>query len=191
MLFLLSGLFACNTDGFWKEEPENLSPEKDFNRVEVADAYSLLIPKYMSEDQELHKDASLAYGNEKKGVYVVVLEESLALAASRITRMDGYEDSLDLIENYLRVTIRMAGESMQLPVEGASVRKEIDGNQSVSATLSGQLEETPLAYRFTSVKGRERIYLIMCWTSAEKKQNFENTFTKIADSFELVNLVKN
>lgn len=194
LLFLSLFLVYSCSDGrnpldLFKKGPENLSLQKDFVLVEIDGDYSLQIPKYMKENKELHPDASLAYHHAVKEVAVVVLEENKGELIGSLPLRDGFNDSASFIENFASVQMNMIGSSLGFPEMGVPVLKKIGELDVAQVWLEGQIEETPVAYFLSCVDAGEKVYMVMSYTSKEKKTKFEDTFQKIADSFLLISPV--
>ncbi len=186
-------LFSCK-DGMsvldlFSKGPENLSLKKDFVLIEVEGDYSLLIPKYMKENKALHPDASLAYNHEAREVAVVVIEENRSELEGSLALLDGYKDSASFIENFATIRMNLIASSLGFPEMGMPVLKTIGERDAAQVWLEGQIEETPVAYFLSCVDAGEQVYMVMCYTSKEKKTKFEDTFQKIADSFQLISPV--
>lgn len=186
LLFL--GLFlvlSCSNGS----NQENLSLYKDFKRIQVDGDYSLMLPDYMEENKELHPDASLAYQHVVKEVAVLVLDENKGELQASMHLLEGYKDSCSFIENYINVQMNLIASSLGFPEFGVPVLKTIGELDAAQVWLDGQIEETPVAYFLSCVDAGEKVYLVMSYTSKEKKTKFEDTFQKIADSFLLISPV--
>lgn len=187
--FLLSCDNGTKLLNLFEEKQEDLSLEKDFNRIEVEGDYSILIPKYMKENKELHTEASLAYQHALKEVATLVLDENKAELEGSLELLDGYVDSASFIENYANVQLNMIASSLGFAEKGDVVLKQIGELPAAQAWLEGQIEGMPIAYFINCVEARDKVYLVMSYTSQEKKPKFEATFIKIADSFQLISPV--
>lgn len=157
--------------------------------IEVEGDYSLLIPKYMKENRELHVDASLAYQDTVKEVAVLVMDENKGELIGSLSLLDGYDDSASFIENYANVQMYLISSSLGFPEMGVPVLKTIGERNAAQVWLEGSIEETPVAYFLSCVDAGEKVYMVMSYTSKEKKTKFEDTFQKIADSFLLISPV--
>ncbi|HCS20310.1 MAG TPA: hypothetical protein DIW47_07070 [Bacteroidetes bacterium] len=193
-LVLIALLFVSCSDSrglldLFSKGPENLSLKKDFTLLEVEGDYSLLVPKYMKEDKSLHPDASLAYKHEVKEVAVLVIDENKSELIGSLALLDGYTDSASFIENYAKVQMNMISANLGFPEMGEPVLKKIGELDAAQVWLEGQIEEAPVVYFLSCVDAGEKVYMVMSYTSKEKKTKFEDTFRKIADSFLLISPV--
>lgn len=192
LLFVFLGLSCNNGNGLLKlfeGGPENLSLEDDFLHVEVEGDYSLMVPKYMKENKTLHADASLAYQHAVKEVAVLVLDENRAELEGSLSLLEGFQDSASFIENYANVQMNLIASSLGFPEMGIPTLKTIGGLNAAQVWLDGQIEGTPVAYFLSCVDAGEKVYMVMSYTSKEKKTKFEDTFMKISDSFVLISPV--
>ncbi|MHB1279426.1 MAG: hypothetical protein ACYC1Q_13640 [Bacteroidia bacterium] len=189
VLFFLSCSDGLSPLDLFSTGPEDLSLKKDFVRIEVEGDYSLLIPKYMKEDKSLHPDARLAYQHVAKEVAVVVMEENRHEFESSMALLDGYSDSTVFIENFANIQKNLIASSLGFPERGEPALKKIGELDAAQVWLEGQIDEIPVAYFLSCVDAGEQVYMVMCYTSKEKKTKFEDTFQKIADSFLLISPV--
>lgn len=188
--FLISLLFASCNDGssfldFFNTD-ESLSLESDFNRIEVTDNYSILIPKYMKENKELHENASLSYQNELKEVATIIMEDKKKVIAETLPFMDGFTDSVAFIENYVNVQLNLVAEGLEFPKNGNPELVDIDGNPAAQVWIEGHVEGMDVAYFITCIDAGDKVYFILSYTSKKKKEKFKDTFQKIGASFQIV-----
>ncbi|MBI1221270.1 MAG: hypothetical protein GC180_01595 [Bacteroidetes bacterium] len=166
-------------------KPENLDLNEDFQKVEVADEFSILVPKYMSQDSSIHPDAILSYQNNFRNAVTLVFAEYRSVVEEVVNESPTYSDSLSLAGNYLNLKGMMMSENLEFAELGDPVYLNINGNPAAQVWLEGRVEGLDLTYFLTAIEGKSKVYFILSFTSIEKKSKFEDTFQKIGGSFML------
>jgi hypothetical protein len=62
---------------------------------------------------------------------------------------------------------------------------KINGLHAASIEIDANIEgvEVPITYFLTFIEGKGKLYMIMAWTLADKKDNHRETFEQMAQSF--------
>lgn len=191
ILFLsLSIIFSSCGGSLFNSGPENLDLEDDFNKIEVADEFSIMLPKYLKQDSTLNEEAILAYQNAVKETATLVLEEYRSELEYAMPQLTGYSDTATFIANYIQVQTAIMSESLEFPEVGTPKYYQINGKPAAQTWMEGRIEDMDISYLITCIDGGSKAYVVLSYTTVSKKAKFENTFEKIANSLMLKNPVE-
>ncbi len=173
---------------FGDKKEERLSLEKDFKLVEINNEYSMRIPKYMKESNDLLDGASLQYANIFEEIYVVVTSENKEEFMSYHKDIGAYNDTISPVDYYADTQLKILKSG--LDVEKTAEIKSLKIN-SLPAQIIEYDAKIPgvkydISYFATSIEGDEKFYIITAWTLKSKKDTHRNTFEKMARSFRLL-----
>ena len=168
---------------------DNIKKEKpvaaDFNTVTINKEYEVQIPKYMKATNDLNDQASLQYQNIFKETYFVVIDEPKDEFKKAFLELGEYNDSLPLIANYKDVQLNFFKESLTDYEFISETTKKINGKNTEEISFNGKIEGViyNIGYILTFVEGKEKVYMLMAWTLADKNDKYQETFEYISNSF--------
>ncbi|MEO1053696.1 MAG: hypothetical protein AAFX87_23875 [Bacteroidota bacterium] len=176
-------LVSC--DALDPNKPENLSFDADYKRISNDLGYEIFIPKYMSETEELNDEASLQYMNGLKETYMIVIDESKEDFISSNQLFGDYNDSLSVIVNYRNIQLGSFNESLNIVSQSAAKPIKIDGLSAETVDLEATVLgiEDQIFYMITFIEGKEKVYMILGWTLASRKNKYKGTFEQSINSF--------
>lgn len=170
-----------------KDKLEEGKPEKpEYKTVEIND-FSISIPEYMKETDQLHDDAVLQYMNIYKETYIVILEESKEEFIRVYKDLEEYNDSILIIRNYALVQKNFLKENIKVKEQTELQSLKINGMDAEMTELQGMVEGMPVeaAYLMALIEGRDNIYFIMTWTLKDKFEKYKSTFEEMIKSFKI------
>jgi len=175
--------FSCNflSD---VEKKDQVKPE-DFNQVNGPD-YSISLPKYMRMATNLNDEASLQYQNLFKETYVIVLDEDIADAKNSLMGADYYDEERGFLENYVQFSQDYFLDSLdELEYKTGIKDTLINGLTAKKVETVGKVPEVniSIAYWHTYYQSANKVFYLLSWTLAERKQTYDGTFNQIRNSF--------
>jgi len=191
IILLLLSLFSCKEilketlKSTSNSSVEHLS-DGSYKQVDVNGLYSLSIPDYMKEMNNLNEEATLQYANIYKEAYTIVIHENKEEFVSYFKELNEYDDSKAMIENYGITQKKFFEESMQIDnVEDYGLVK-IKNYPARQIKIKGSIDDQKIGYVITFIEGDENIFMIMNWTLLDRLNKYENTFETISNSFKLL-----
>lgn len=161
---------------------------EDFNMVNVKNEFQILIPKDLGKTTGLNADASLQYQNIYQEAYIIVIDEQKGAYIDTFKKLDLYNNDKSFIENYRETQLQLLAERIRILKQTEATFTTINNLEasqlSIDAKVDG-IEET-LSYFLTFVEGKQKVYLVMCWTTSSKKEEHRATFETISNSFKLL-----
>lgn len=160
-LLFISALFSsCSYDKEWKQQ-------------NVKNRFSINLPPFVKEVDDLRKDASLQYANRFRNFYVIVIEHDKSAADLHAFTKESIAPLCKYLDNPI-IT-----DSAKVEVNGLSAYE----NKIMGDMDSGDGKET-IYYDHLSVMGKNKNYEVCVWTRGPKrKQQFEADFQKVLFSF--------
>lgn len=166
-------------------EPESVS-EYNFATQTVDSLFQLDLPKYMKNIPSLHDEASLEYGNMLKAAYTIVIHEDKHEFVETFKAFGEYNDSLSPVENYLHAQKGMMRET----TEGARFQEyglsQINGRPARQMKAEGIIDGINFFYVIGFIEGDDNIYMVMNWTTKDRRRRLENTFEFINGTFKIL-----
>ena len=163
LALLLSLAFACSY-------PEG------FETIEVDGKYSIDVPAFMEEANDLAPDASLQYKNPYRNVYLIVMEQKR-------------KDFIDLADFQEQATSRILEDPL-LKEPTVEDEKEIDvnGRLGILTSIFGTMDENEIIfYKHLSVDGGDSYYEVVFWLRGEKRRlEYESTIDSVMNSFQIL-----
>ena len=152
--------------------------------IPVNNQYSLTLPSYLSENESLHENASLQYSNLFKELYVIVIDEVIAVFNSALIDNSLTESYSSDIDGYTKIIL----DNLALSIEDFSSpsmdKTVINSMNARIATIEGNVEGIDVFYTFAAVEGKNNFYQIYTWTTARKKENYKNKMQGIVRSIQ-------
>lgn len=154
--------------------------------VSVKD-YSLDVPEYMTEANDLNAEASLQYQNVIKETYVVVIDEPKDEFIKVFSDLGMYDESLSPLENYAQFQSESVVEMMSMVADRTDLEfTEVDGLKKASFTVTGTVADVPdlsIYYVLGYVEGATTMYTIMGWTLESRKGRYGVDLEQMVASF--------
>lgn len=190
-IFLLIGLmvlfFSCDIINN-NDKSEKLSDDA-YNEVNINNEYSILLPKYLSKAANLNKDASLQYQNIFREAYVIVIDEPKDGFITVFKELGLYDESLTPLENYSKLQNEHFSKSInELTYDSGFSDKKINNLPAKFKNLQAKISgiDFEIIYWNAYLESDIKMYTIMCWTLADRQKKYDDTFTKVINSFKIL-----
>lgn len=187
-IFLCLGIVvlftSCDLVGN-KNKDEELS-SIDFNKININDQYSVLLPKYLKKTNDLNEDASLQYQNLARETYIIIIDESKEEFINSFKETEIYIDSLTPLENYSEYLNGYLYDALNsTSYDSGFTDRTINKWPAKIKTVQGEYYELDfeIIYWLAFIETDEKMYYIMCWTLPDRRMKYEKTFEKVINSF--------
>ena len=189
LLVIFLGFSITSCLDFKVKKTEKEIDLDDFTKVEINHEYQISIPKYMRKTNSLNDDASLQCQNIFKETYLIVIDESKDEFIEVFRELEQYNDELSLVENYREIQLQFFAENMKTLNASNPISLKINELNAEMLEIDGEVEDIDeeLTYFITFIEGDKKVYMIMAWTMASKKEEYRATFESAAKSFGLLN----
>ncbi len=168
---------------FLKDEKKGEKAELE--TVTIGGIYSMGVPKYMSKATALNEEASLQYQNIFKEAYVIVIDEDKQQFIDALNGVDAFDSTRTIVENYADTQMQLTTSAMTVKDRKEIKSLTINGLSAATTELDADVEGVPasITYFLTFLEGPDRLYMIMAWTLADKKDEHRDTFNEMARTF--------
>ncbi len=185
-LALLLQMVSCK-DADQKKEGTSLE-KNAFHTVSIDGDYSISIPKFMNGTTGLNEEASLQYQSLRREAYVIVIDEPKKGFEEVYRDLKQYDDHLSVIQNYRDARIKILSRTTEIIGKSEPESIKIHGLVAEALELDAKVNglDNEISYFLTFVDGGEKVYMIMCWTLKNQKEEHKKTFKTIAESFKLI-----
>jgi len=185
VLLIVSGTSCKN------QKTENNDSEvtiKNFNTVSINNEYTIKIPRFLKGTTGLNEEASLQYQSLLREAYVIIIDEPKKAFEDIYRDLEQYDDDLSVIQNYRDARLKILSRTTEINGKSKPESIKINGLESESLELDATVNglDNEISYFLTFVDGGEKVYMIMCWTLKNQKEEHKKTFKTIAESFELI-----
>jgi len=159
--------------------------KKGMNTVKVNGQYELQVPSFAEEVVHLSPNASLQYANPNNDFCLMVIDDSKEdfqeiLYGANL--QDEFPNTIDGITSYLQVAQKsMVGGGK---IDYSAVKSlQINGQDARQYSIQATIEGEDLYYLYTIVDGDMYYYQILNWTYSDKKDQYQELFEQISQSF--------
>lgn len=156
--------------------------EEGEQKITVENRYSLEVPAFLSQTEDLHDDASLQYQNLFKEFYVLVIDEPKTELHTVLKEFDLEDSYSDDLNGYTKLILNGIYSSMDGPSQSDIVETNVNGLPARFATLSGVIEGIPISYTYGIYESRTRYYQVIAWTLADKQSEYQSQMDAILQS---------
>ncbi|MEX2484232.1 MAG: hypothetical protein WED10_06730 [Brumimicrobium sp.] len=163
-------------------------PSNPTETVVVKNQYSIEMPEFMTEVTTLNNEASFQCQNIYKETYMIVIDEPTDEFISVFKSLDGYDESLSVVENYRIVQSNYINEDMSVERMSEPKKFKINGLDAEQIEIEGTAPgiNAKLYYLYTFVEGEDNVYMIMAWTLKDRKDKYAKVLEEISNSIKLV-----
>jgi hypothetical protein len=184
--FTISG---CSSKPKTDEDRNALQPDDSFQEVKITgdnSTYSMRLPDYLTEGNDLNDEASLQYQNIYKEVYVIVIDEPKQDFIDVFMELGDYDSTKSACDNYTEAQMESIEGNMEAVTSKSTMRKmKINGNEARVVDVTGTQAGITDAMGFTVgfVEGKESLYMIMTWTFEKDKAKYQDDMDMMINSF--------
>ena len=181
LIFLLSSCFNFS-------KKEETVAETEFKTVKTGTEYSLDVPSYLKETDNLNDEASLQYQNIFKEVYVVVIDEDKQNFIDTFVEADEYDTTKSVAENYRTVQLTSFSEAIEFTGQTEPRKIRINGLDAQYVQIDGRVEgiRNEISYFITYIEGNDKMYMLMAWTLKDRKEKYRQILEAISGTFRLL-----
>lgn len=178
---LLSLLNSCVNST--KNEQSNTLINTNFEEIRVNNQYSIELPTFMNESDDLNPEASLQYQNIFKETYVVVINESKEEFRSIFEDLGEYDQDLSAAKNYKDIQLQFLEEEVVINKINNIESSIINGLPFEITEVDATADGIDIGYTIAFVEGIKEVYMIMVWTLQNRHKKYSGLFKKITKSF--------
>jgi len=152
-------------------------------KIKVGDKYSLVLPDYLSETDELNDDASLQYQNTEKEFYTIVIDENKQELFDIIDQSEllaGYQKNL---EGYSKLLLDGLIADAGLAVAPKVQDETINGLPAKILSTTLDADGFRVYYKIAMIEGKADFYQVMTWTMESNATEHEEEMEGIVRSF--------
>ncbi len=154
-----------------------------YQTIKIKKQYSVDLPSFLSEAENLNDEASLQYQNLLKEFYVLVIDEPKQAFANAIERQDINAD----LDGYSDVILKNLRASIQNGVFSEIENIKIGGLNARTFSVTGTVEGIEIYYEFAQIEGKKQFYQILIWTEPKRLDKHQTEMKKIINSFKELN----
>ncbi len=159
------------------------SDKTRFKEVEVRDLYSIHVPEFLSETNDLNAEASLQYMNTAREFYVLVIHESKDEFHAAIKELE-LEDQYPLnIDGYAKVLIDNFKLNAEVKKQSDISEITIDKRAARMVNFDAVIEGVDAYCTMVYVDGKTNYYQIFAWTLQKYKDKYAEDLDAIATTF--------
>lgn len=146
------------------------------------------VPEFMTEVTTLNDEASFQSQNIYKETYIIVIDEPTDEFISIFKSLEGYDESLSVVENYRTVQTNFISEDMQIDVMSEPKSLKINGLDAEQIEIEGSVPglDAKLYYLYTFVEGKDNVYMVMAWTLNSRKDKYTDVLEEMSNSIKLI-----
>ena len=155
--------------------------------ITIDNKYSLTIPAFLSEVDNLNDDASLQYQNVMKGLYVVVIDEpkdELHQVLVDYNLTDRYESNLD---GYANLILDGLNESLTDPKQTEVIETNVNGLPVKLTTMVGTIENIRIFYTYGIYEGKDTYYQVIVWTGSDMQSKYQSKMEAVLQTLKELN----
>jgi hypothetical protein len=143
----------------------------DFVTYQKDSIFSISVPDYLVEVNDLSPEAFLQFKNVFNETYLMVLAED---------KSEGVHGSLDLLEEHFKMNLLRNGGVLLNEKEYT-----VNNLRTIQNEVDWTVEAEPLSYLVTFIESKTTLYKVYCWTRSSNKQYLTH-FRQATSSFLLL-----
>jgi bifunctional DNA-binding transcriptional regulator/antitoxin component of YhaV-PrlF toxin-antitoxin module len=154
---------------------------KETETVKVSGRYAIDVPAYLSKVTNLNDGASLQYQNERKELYIIVMEEPKKVYADIVAAdPESYPPGL---KGYAELLLEDTRGKVKAETTPVLTQHKIGNRDGYTTDFSGEIDGLQIYWKIAYVEGRNTYYQIMAWTSTDKKEEHLEAIDAMINSF--------
>ena len=147
--------------------------------VEVDNKYSLVIPSFLNEVDNLNEEASLQYQNLLRSFYIIAIDETkneIQKALVQGNLLDVYAND---IQGYSDLLLAAFEQSVAISEKSEIVDTLVNNMPARLVTIKGRVENIDVFYSLGFIEGKTRYYQILAWTVKGKEDQYKDEMNRI------------
>jgi len=157
--------------------------ENEVQEVVIGNRYSISIPSFLTEVNNLNEDASLQYQHAWKEFYVIVIDENKEELQKAIKDNGLEEEYTDDLKGYCDLLLDGFEQSIYINSKSEMIDTLINKLPAKLLTISGRVDGIDAFYSLAFIEGKERYYQIMAWTLLNKEYKYKDKMKRMMCSF--------
>ncbi len=160
-------------------------PKTIVREVNIEGRYSMMLPTYLTEGDDLNDEASLQYQNIYKEVYIIVIDEPKQDFIDVFMDLNDYDTTKTPLENYVEAQIESIRGNMNKVIKEKRRSLQSGCGQAVIYDVTGTQDGIDDAMGFTVgfYEGKLNLYMIMTWTFANSQKEYQEDMDNMLISF--------
>lgn len=159
------------------------SIDTKFNTYESTEGFTLEVPSYMSETEDLNPNAIIGFENQREETYLVIFEHSKAEFEDFWKKKDAWDASADLLTNYSNSNVTDLEEFTKDGQTKSMEPLQINGLNATICKYEATVEDDRALYYTASIESDSTFYTLMAWTMANQEEDVDQDFQKMLKSF--------
>ncbi len=143
----------------------------------VAGRFEIEAPGYLQPTHDLHDEAPLQLQNKVREVYLLGRYDKKSTIFSK-------DDEIDL-EAYYDITVDNLIYPLTQEDYSDPVATTLHGMPSLSGTVTGMLNDVPVAYSLVVIESDQNFYQLLGWSRKEDADTYSPDFDRLMQSFKL------
>ncbi|MCK0159883.1 hypothetical protein [Allomuricauda sp. F6463D] len=188
IIFLLTILPMVSCGDSKKQKDDSAMGTEDFHNVSIDGNYQIDIPKFMTGTTGLNEEASLQFQSLLQEAYLLIIDEPKSEFEEVYRGLEQYDDELSVLQNYRDARLQILSRTTQMNRKSTPIPTRINGLDAETLQIDANIKgiDNEISYFITFIEGDHNVYMIMAWTLKGKKLAHQNTFNRIAKSFEMI-----
>ncbi len=182
-IFLISTMFSC-VESKEKDQGDPLL-NTDLDLIRVNNQYSIEIPTFMNESDDLNIEASLQYQNIFKETYVIVIDEPKDDFKSIFEELGQYDNTVSVVKNYKDIQLEFFDDEVTINSVEDIESSVINGLPFEIIEVDATVDDINIGYTIAYVEGAKSVYMIMVWTLQDRHEKYSQLFKKVVKSFNI------
>jgi len=158
-----------------------ISCDEGTQTINIDGRYRIDLPSFLTEDKELHDDATLEYANTFREFYIIILEESKENVHNSFEENE-LEYTTDL-KGYTDLLVDNMKQSSSITTASALKPTKINGLDAIVTDASGVVDKIPVYWQLGFVEGKDTYYQTVVWTLEDKKEDNQEKMAQIISTF--------
>lgn len=147
--------------------------------VEVDKKYSLTIPSFLKEVDNLNEEASLQYQNLLRSFYVITIDETKNEMQKALVQGNLLDIYANDINGYSDLILSAFEHSVEISEKSEIIDTLVNNMPARLLTIEGRVENIDVFYSLGFIEGKTRYYQVLAWTVASKGNQYKDEMNRI------------
>lgn len=154
-------------------------PGDKVQTISIDEKYSIAIPSFLKEADNLNEEASLQYQSLLRSFYVIAIDETkneMQKAIVENNLLDVYNND---ILGYSELILASFEQNVAVSNMSAITDTMVNGMPARLLTVEGRVEGMDIFYSLAFLEGKSRYYQVLAWTLPSKKNQYKEAMNRI------------